>query len=169
MFATHSLKGMAKVLRQILRDRGVEIAHGECLDIVARLLGTKDWNRLAALFEQDATDKPLILSIVGETIALHRTTQRLDVNDTDLSGSRFNDANLSVTSFNQINFSGATFNDSNMTGWHVNDVNLAGSVFQHINLSGVRFSNCRVAGTLFDGVPLEEMIAAHAQSASSGR
>ncbi len=58
----------------------------------------------------------LLLCSIAMMIKLHRTTQSLDVNDTDLSGSRFNDANLSGTSFNQINFSGAKFNDSNMTG-----------------------------------------------------
>jgi uncharacterized protein YjbI with pentapeptide repeats len=76
-------------------------------------------------------DDRIVLSIRpqlihGMTMKLHRTTETLDVNDSDLSGSIFNDANLSGASFNQINFSGARFNDSNLAGWHVNDVNLAG-------------------------------------------
>jgi uncharacterized protein YjbI with pentapeptide repeats len=142
MLRTLGIKGMAKALRQALSDRKIELSHSDCLELIAKQFGVKDWNT-------------------------HRTTQRLDVNDTDLSGSRFNDANLTGTWFNQINFSGAKFNDSNMTGWYVNDVNLSGSQFQNINLSGVTFSNCRMPGAMLDGVPLEEIVAAYRKSQAS--
>jgi uncharacterized protein YjbI with pentapeptide repeats len=161
MIRTLGIKAMAKATRHALKDRGIELSHSDCLELVANQFGAKDWNAFAAALGQDAADKPLLISVVGDEIKLHRTTQRLDVNDTDLSGSRFNDANLSGASFNQINFSGAKFNDSNMTGWYVNDVNLSGSEFQNINLSGVAFSNCRTSGVTIDGVPLEEMVAAY--------
>lgn len=39
---------MARSLRTQLRERGLELSHGECLDIVARQLGHRDWNVLAA-------------------------------------------------------------------------------------------------------------------------
>ncbi|MCJ9724549.1 pentapeptide repeat-containing protein [Agrobacterium sp. SHOUNA12C] len=164
MLRTAGIKGMAKALRQALNDRKIDISHSDCLELIAKQFGVKDWNALSAAVGQDAADKPLLFSVVGDEITLHRTTQKLDVNDTDLSGSRFNDANLSGTWFNQINFSGAKFNDSNMTGWHVNDVNLSGSQFQNINLSGVTFSNCRILGVTIDGIPLEDIIAAHKKS-----
>lgn len=155
---------MAKALRQALSDRKIELSHSDCLELVAKQFGLKDWNSLSAAIGPAAAEKPLTFSIVGEEMKLHRTTERLDVNDTDLSGSRFNDANLSGTSFNQIEFSGAKFNDSNMTGWFVNDVNLSGSRFQYINLSGVTFSNCRIPGATLDGVPLEDMLTAYKKS-----
>lgn len=161
MFRTLGIKTMAKAIRHALKDRGLELSHSDCLELVANQFGSKDWNAFAAVIGPDAGDKPLLVSVVGDEIKLHRTTQRLDVNDTDLSGSRFNDANLSGTSFNQINFSGAKFNDSNMTGWDVNDVNMSGSEFQNINLSGVSFSNCRTSGVKLDGVLLEDMVAAY--------
>jgi uncharacterized protein YjbI with pentapeptide repeats len=164
MFRTLGIKTMAKVMRHAVKNRGLELSHSDCLELVANQFGAKDWNSFAAVIGPDAVDKPLLVSVVGDEIKLHRTTQRLDVNDTDLSGSRFNDANLSGTSFNQINFSGAKFNDSNMTGWHVNDVNMSGSQFQNINLSGVTFSNCRMSGVELDGAPLEEMMAAYKRS-----
>ncbi len=167
MLRTLGIKGMAKALRQALSDRKIELSHSDCLELIAKQFGVKDWNTLSAAVGQDAGDKPLLFSVVGDEIMLHRTTQRLDVNDTDLSGSRFNDANLTGTWFNQINFSGAKFNDSNMTGWYVNDVNLSGSQFQNINLSGVTFSNCRMPGTMLDGVPLEEIVAAYRKSQAS--
>jgi uncharacterized protein YjbI with pentapeptide repeats len=164
MLRTHGIKSMAKALRQALADRHIELSHGDCLELVAKQFGVRDWNVLSAAIGPAAVDKPLTFSVFGEEMKLHRTTERLDVNDTDLSGSRFNDANLSGTSFNQIEFSGAKFNDSNMTGWYVNDVNLSGSRFQYINLSGVAFSNCRIPGTTLDGVPLEDMVAAFKKS-----
>jgi len=164
MIRTAGIKGMAKALRQALSDRKIDLSHSDCLELVAKQFGLKDWNALSAAVGQDSGDKPFLFSVVGDEIALHRTTQRLDVNDTDLSGSRFNDANLSVTWFNQINFSGAKFNDSNMTGWYVNDVNLSGSQFQNINLSGVTFSNCRISGAMLDGIPLEEIVEAYRKS-----
>jgi len=164
MLRTLGIKGMAKALRQALADRDIALSHSECLELIAKQFGAKDWNALPAAIGHDAADKPLTFSVVGDEIKLHRTTQRLDVNDTDLAGSRFNDANLSGTWFNQINFSGAKFNDSNMSGWHVNDVNLSGSQFQNINLSGVTFTNCRIPGATIDGMPLEEIVAAYKKS-----
>ncbi|MBD9647727.1 pentapeptide repeat-containing protein [Ensifer sp. PDNC004] len=164
MLRTAGIKSMAKALRQALSDRKMDLSHSDCLELIAKQFGVKDWNALSAAVGQDAGDKPLLFSAEGNEIKLHRTTQRLDVNDTDLAGSRFNDANLSATSFNQINFSGAKFNDSNMTGWYVNDVNLSGAQFQNINLSGAAFSNCRIAGVTLDGVPLEEIVEAYRKS-----
>jgi uncharacterized protein YjbI with pentapeptide repeats len=137
MLRTLGIKGMAKALRQALSDRKIELSHSDCLELIAKQFGVKDWNTLSAAVGQDAGDKPLLFSVVGDEIMLHRTTQRLDVNDTDLSGSRFNDANLS------------------------------GSQFQNINLSGVTFSNCRMPGAMLDGVPLEEIVAAYRKSQAS--
>lgn len=161
---THGIKGMAKALRQALKDRNIDLSHSDCLELIARQFNLKDWNALSAVLGQEGADKPLLFSLSGEEIKLHRTTERLDVNDTDLSGSRFNDANLTSTLFNQINFSGARFNDSNMTGWFVNDVNLSGSRFQNINLSGVSFANCRMPGATLDGVPLEDILDSYKKS-----
>lgn len=38
---------MATTLRQLLRDRQVDLPHGACLEIVARQFGLKNWNVLA--------------------------------------------------------------------------------------------------------------------------
>jgi uncharacterized protein YjbI with pentapeptide repeats len=152
---------MAKALRDALKGHKIEVSHSECLELIAKQFGLKDWNALAAKIDHKSADKPLFFAAIGEEIKLHRTTEKLHVNDTDLSGSVFNDSNLSTTSFNQINFTGAKFNDSNMSGWFVNDVNLSGSRFQNINLSGVEFKNCRLAGATVDGEPLDDMLEAY--------
>jgi ribosomal protein S18 acetylase RimI-like enzyme len=47
-------KGMARSLREQMRTRGVELSHGECLEIVARQLGDRDWNVLAARNRQQS-------------------------------------------------------------------------------------------------------------------
>ncbi len=39
----------AKHLRSALKERSIDLSHGECLDLVARELGLKDWNVLAAM------------------------------------------------------------------------------------------------------------------------
>jgi hypothetical protein len=44
-------KAMAKTLREELQARNHAITHGECLDIVAKQFGLKDWNVLAAKME----------------------------------------------------------------------------------------------------------------------
>jgi hypothetical protein len=41
-------KAMARSLREALAHRNVPLAHGECLEIVARQLGFADWNTLSA-------------------------------------------------------------------------------------------------------------------------
>lgn len=41
-------KAMAKALRTSLKDRQIDIGHGECLDLVARQFECADWNVLAA-------------------------------------------------------------------------------------------------------------------------
>ncbi|MCK0197614.1 glyoxalase superfamily protein [Ancylobacter sp. 6x-1] len=42
-------KALAAVLRGTLAERGIAIAHGQALDLVARQFGCRDWNHLAAL------------------------------------------------------------------------------------------------------------------------
>lgn len=46
-------KGMAKRLRAALADLDVGLSHGQCLELVARALGTRDWNTLAATLAAD--------------------------------------------------------------------------------------------------------------------
>lgn len=41
-------KTLAKCLRQALSERGIEISHSDSLECVARQLGWRDWNTLAA-------------------------------------------------------------------------------------------------------------------------
>ncbi|WP_051710651.1 glyoxalase superfamily protein [Andreprevotia chitinilytica] len=47
-------KLMAKSLRQSLAQKDIELGHGECLDVIARLFECDNWNVLAARIEVDA-------------------------------------------------------------------------------------------------------------------
>jgi hypothetical protein len=58
----HDAKAMAKTLREELQARNHAITHGECLDIVAKQFGLKDWNVLAAKMG-DAPSAPTSLQL----------------------------------------------------------------------------------------------------------
>lgn len=47
-------KSMAKALESALRAKSVDVSHGECLDIVARQFGLKDWNVLSSKAKRHA-------------------------------------------------------------------------------------------------------------------
>ena len=49
-------KRMAKLLRQHLDERKVEVSHGECLELVAKQFGAASWNVLAARIEAVTED-----------------------------------------------------------------------------------------------------------------
>jgi hypothetical protein len=47
-------KAMARPLRQALAAKGVKISQGEALELIAKVLGERDWNTLAAKIEAEA-------------------------------------------------------------------------------------------------------------------
>ena len=47
-------KAMARRLREALAQKGVSQTHTECLELIARSFGLKDWQVLAAMIEADA-------------------------------------------------------------------------------------------------------------------
>lgn len=51
-------KAMARRLREALAQKGVSQTHTECLELIARSFGLKDWQVLAALIEADAHAAP---------------------------------------------------------------------------------------------------------------
>ncbi|HEY0801533.1 MAG TPA: LON peptidase substrate-binding domain-containing protein [Steroidobacteraceae bacterium] len=52
-------KTMAQTLRESLTAKSVTISHGECLEMVSRMLGVSDWNTLSALLQADRRDSGL--------------------------------------------------------------------------------------------------------------
>ncbi len=46
-------KAMAKTLRQELQNRKIELGHSECLEVVAKQFGFRDWNTMAAQMPDD--------------------------------------------------------------------------------------------------------------------
>lgn len=164
MFNAPSIKGMAKALRDALTRQKIDLSHSQCLELIAKQFGLKDWNTLAAAVGPEGTEKPLFVTVVADEVKLDSTIQQLNVNDANLSGSIFNDANLSGSKFTDINFSGARFNNINMSGWQVFDVNLSGSRVENANLSGMQISDCHLAGATLEGQPLEAMLELYQRS-----
>src|SRR5687768_12445705 len=70
---------------------------------------------------------------------IKNTTAQLEADNSDLSGSRFNNVNLAGSTFNDINLSGAKFSD--------------------VNLQGVEITDCNIDGLLINGVSISELIA----------
>ncbi len=60
MHTFHDAKAMAKTLRaEVLERTQVDLAHSQCLEIVAHQFGAHDWNTLAAAIEsQPSTGSP---------------------------------------------------------------------------------------------------------------
>lgn len=53
MHTYRDAKRMAKVLESSLREKNVDISHGESLNIVAKQFGLDDWNTLSARIKRD--------------------------------------------------------------------------------------------------------------------
>jgi uncharacterized protein YjbI with pentapeptide repeats len=92
---------------------------------------------------------------------LHEAKERLDVSKSDLSGSVFDDVNMSGCTLHNINLSGASVDDANMSGWRVNNVNFSGLRLTTANLAGAAISHCRYDGMTIEGIPVTAMIAAY--------
>src|SRR5260370_22007841 len=85
--------------------------------------------------------------------------QRLEVHKADLSGSVYEDVNLSGGDFHNINLSGSSFDDVNMSGWRVHNVNLAGLRIDQANLAGASIVNGRLEGMTIEGLPVTDLLA----------
>ena len=102
---------------------------------------------------------------------IHQQKHRLQVTDSDLSGSVYDDVEscpAAATSNRQscpaavsnVNLSGCTFDDLNMSGWRVHHVNLSGLKIDRANLAGASIVNSRLDGMTIDGIEVTELMAA---------
>src|SRR5215813_10667863 len=112
----------------------------------------------------------------GTIMKLRRVKECLNVHDSDISGSVYDDVNMSGStvgnvnlagcSFKNVNMSGATFEDANLSGWKVNDVNLAGLKIVKANLAGASISQGRMEGMTIEGILVSDLLAAYRASTS---
>ncbi len=58
-------KAMAKALRQALAERRIDLSHSDSLECVARQLGWRDWNTLAARLDRPALRLPRDWAVGG--------------------------------------------------------------------------------------------------------
>ena len=73
----------------------------------------------------------------------------LNVQKSDLSGSKFDD----------VNFSGCDVENANMSGWRIHNANLAGLHVSNANLAGFSVSNARLDGATVDGIAITDLLA----------
>jgi hypothetical protein len=71
-------KGMARHLRSALADRNITVSHSEALELVARELGMRDWNTLAAARSAPDGYVVPVLRIFDEATALQFYVDYLD-------------------------------------------------------------------------------------------
>ena len=64
---------------------------------------------------------------------------------------------ISVT---KSDVSGSLFDDVNMSGWSVHNVNPSGLRIDKANLAGCTIANTRLAGMTIDGIEVTELLAA---------
>ena len=76
---------------------------------------------------------------------IHCEKHRLNVTGSDLSGSLFDDVNLSGC--------------LNMAGWRVLNVNLSGLRIDGANLAGASIVNSRLQGMTIDGIEVSDLLA----------
>lgn len=113
----------------------------------------------------------------GTIMKLHRVKECLNVHDSDISGSVYDDVNMSGSTvgnvnlagcaFKNVNMSGATFEDANLSGWKLNDVNLAGLKIVQANLAGASISQGRMEGMTIEGILVSDLLATYRASRSA--
>jgi hypothetical protein len=52
MSAGNDYKGMARALREALAEKKIHLGHGQCLELVARTVGYRNWNVLASKLQE---------------------------------------------------------------------------------------------------------------------
>ena len=59
----------------------------------------------------------------------------------------------------KADLSGSKFDDLNMSGWHVHNANLSGLQVEKANLAGASFVDARLEGATIEGVSVTDLLA----------
>jgi uncharacterized protein YjbI with pentapeptide repeats len=105
------------------------------------------------------------------TKEIHDLRENLDVQRSNISGSTFDDVNLSNSHLTNVNASVCKISRANLSRFQVDDATMANSWFNNVNLSGskiananlsaVAIENCLYAGMIIDGVKVSDLFAAY--------
>jgi uncharacterized protein YjbI with pentapeptide repeats len=102
-------------------------------------------------------------SIWSERMQSTPGQNRLDISDSDISGSSFRNSNVSGALFDDANLCGAEFTNTNLSGARFDDANMSGAAIRNANLSGLAIDDCELAGMTINGVSVGELFAAYAR------
>lgn len=109
---------------------------------------------------------------------LHDKRDCLDVRRSNLSGSQFEDVNLSNCCLSNVNMSVCKIGKANLSRFQVDDATMANSFFHNVNLSNskiekanlsaVAIVNCLYEGMMIDGVAVSDLFAAYRAAQTNG-
>jgi len=104
---------------------------------------------------------------------LHGIRECLDVHNSDISGSVYDDVNMSGSTIGNVNLagctlknvkmSGAAFEDANLSGWKIHDAN-SGLRIAKCNLQGAVIADSRLDGMIVNGILVTDLLAAYQAS-----
>jgi hypothetical protein len=107
----------------------------------------------------------------GTSMKLHGVKDCLNVHNSDISGSAYDDVNMAGSTvgnvnlagcnFSNVNLSGAVFDDCNLSGWKIHNVNLAGLKIVKANLAGASITQGRMEGMTIEGILVSDLLAAY--------
>ena len=99
-----------------------------------------------------------------QTVELNQVDQRLEVTQSCLSGSTFNDVNISEASFDNLNLSGAKIQNATLAGSSIQDASLFGIKIANADLRHAAIADCLIDGMTIEGVAVTELMAAYRAS-----
>jgi uncharacterized protein YjbI with pentapeptide repeats len=106
--------------------------------------------------ENDKMDEELLL--------LNGVRRRLQVSESDLRESTFQDTNLSDAAFRNIKLASATIENADLTGACVSDANLSGVRLSNVNLTGAAITDCLTDQMTINGIAVNDLLAAYRAS-----
>ncbi len=94
-----------------------------------------------------------------QTLKLKGTKQRLEVTDTDMSGSTFADVRLVGAKFDDVNLTGATINNANLSTVRISNANFAGASIVESSMKSMTI----------DGISVTDLLAAYRATHASSK
>jgi uncharacterized protein YjbI with pentapeptide repeats len=96
-----------------------------------------------------------------DPIYLRETKRQVIAEKANLSGSSFNDVNLSGARFVNVKLAGAELEDVNLSDVAIHNANCAGLTLRDADLRGASIAHSLTAGMTIDGIAVSDLMAAY--------
>lgn len=94
------------------------------------------------------------------------TRETLEVTDSEVTGARFDNVNLSNARFDNVDLSASRITKANLANVAIEDANVANTTFRNVNMSNVDIVDAQTAGMRINGIALADLLAAYGQRQS---